>query len=118
MCYYIIFILISQGVPIVYYGTEQAFSGSNDPNNRESLWPHYDTSTDLYKFISTLATFRMKRGPSVYNSPQVERYVDDQFFAFTRDKVRMGKGRGRFKGGGRNGGRGGRRGNWEVGGDR
>ena len=23
----------------------------------------------------------------MYESPQVERYVDDQFFAFTRDKV-------------------------------
>lgn len=78
---------ILQGIPIIYYGTEQGFNGYNDPHNRESLWPHYDTNSDLYKFISTLATYRQKLGSSVYQSQQVERYVDNQFFAFTRDKV-------------------------------
>ena len=28
------FALTSVGIPIVYYGTEQYFSGGNDPNNR------------------------------------------------------------------------------------
>ena len=81
------FSLQLQGIPIIYYGTEQAFDGGNDPNNRESLWPHYDVNFDLYKYISTLANYRQKLGSAVYQSQQVERYVDDQFFAFTRDKV-------------------------------
>ena len=72
----------------MYYGTEQAYSGGDDPGCRESLWPNYNTNSDLYKFISTLASFRKKLGSAMYDSPQVERYVDDQFFAFTRDKVR------------------------------
>lgn len=79
--------LCPQGIPIIYYGTEQAFSGSNDPHNRESLWPNYNQNSDLYKYISTLTNFRKKVGASMYSSKQVERYVDDQLFAFTRDKV-------------------------------
>jgi alpha-amylase len=34
----IIFSLTSQGIPFVYYGSEQYYSGGNDPANRESLW--------------------------------------------------------------------------------
>ena len=66
----------------MYYGTEQGFSGSGDPNNRESLWPHYDNSTMLFQFIANMTKFRNKQ--SLSDRPQVERYVDDQFFAFTR----------------------------------
>ncbi|KAF8532746.1 glycoside hydrolase superfamily [Gautieria morchelliformis] len=29
---------ITDGVPILYYGQEQGYSGSGDPNNREALW--------------------------------------------------------------------------------
>ena len=73
-----------QGVPFIYYGTEQGYDGGHDPHNRESLWPNYDTDSDLYRFISTLSKFRTKMGPRLYESKQVERYVDDNFFAFTR----------------------------------
>lgn len=76
-----------QGIPIIYYGTEQGFHGGNDPQDRESLWPNYNTSSDLYKFISILADFRTQQGSSLYESSQIERYVDDQFFAFTRGIV-------------------------------
>lgn len=31
--------LMAEGIPIIYYGTEQEFNGCNDPNNREVLWP-------------------------------------------------------------------------------
>ena len=34
----ITFNLMSQGIPIIYYGTEQEFNGCNDPDNREVLW--------------------------------------------------------------------------------
>ena len=65
------------------------FSGQNNglQQNRESLWPYYNTNSDLYKFISVLNGFRKKLGATMYESFQVERYADDQFFAFTRDKV-------------------------------
>ena len=38
-----------QWVPIVYYGTEQAYNGGNDPDNRNSLWPNFKTDHDMYK---------------------------------------------------------------------
>ena len=79
--------VILKGIPIIYYGTEQGFKGPSDPNNRESLWPHYDTSNELYTTISKMAKFRNSVGTSLYTAEQVERYVDDQFFAFTRGNV-------------------------------
>ena len=41
--------IILQGIPIIYYGTEQAFHGGGDPLNRESLWPHGKANTSLYQ---------------------------------------------------------------------
>lgn len=32
------FALTGKGIPFYYYGSEQAYAGGNDPNNRESLW--------------------------------------------------------------------------------
>ena len=37
-----------QGIPIIYYGTEQAFKGTTDPNDRQSLWPYYNTNRYIY----------------------------------------------------------------------
>lgn len=79
--------MYSQGIPIVYYGTEQGFSGSIDPGNRESLWPSYNINSDLYKFISQLANFRNQQGSALWESKQIERYVDDNCYAFTRGNV-------------------------------
>jgi alpha-amylase len=32
------FALTARGIPFMYYGSEQGFSGGADPNNREPLW--------------------------------------------------------------------------------
>lgn len=82
-------ILFVQGIPIVYYGTEQGYNGDGDPRNRESLWPNYNTNSDLYKFTSQLAKFRAQQGSSLWESKQIERYVNDNFFAFTRGNVSL-----------------------------
>ena len=76
-----------QGIPIIYHGTKQGFTGAVDPDNRESLLPHYDTGHWLYVFISTIVKFQMKQGTSLHEAPQVECYVDDEFFAFSRGSV-------------------------------
>ncbi|KAJ8317140.1 hypothetical protein KUTeg_005044 [Tegillarca granosa] len=52
--------VIYQGVPIVYYGTEQEFAGKNDPENRESLWPYQNSSSRMYKAV----VFLTRRGHS------------------------------------------------------
>lgn len=48
----------NDGIPIVYYGQEQGFSGVSDPYNREPLWPSTYTKTTMYKFIAKLNAVR------------------------------------------------------------
>ena len=80
------FCLYTEGIPIVYYGTEQGYSGGNDPYNRVPLWPtKLNTATALYKFITTLVKYRKKL--QVWSYPQVERYVDNTFYGFSRGKT-------------------------------
>eukprot|EP01147_Barroeca_monosierra_P004762 gene4762-6842_t len=82
------YIMFAEGIPIVYYGTEQGFTGGNDPNNREDLWRSgYSTSTPLFKTISTLAQARKNQTSDFYSSQQVEKYVLDNFYAYTRGQV-------------------------------
>ena len=51
----IAFTVLNDGIPIIYYGQEQGFSGAVDPYNREPLWTSaYTTKASLYTFISAL----------------------------------------------------------------
>eukprot|EP00029_Vermamoeba_vermiformis_P005603 TRINITY_DN1998_c0_g1_i1.p1 TRINITY_DN1998_c0_g1~~TRINITY_DN1998_c0_g1_i1.p1 ORF type:complete len:471 (-),score=85.46 TRINITY_DN1998_c0_g1_i1:52-1464(-) len=79
------YVITAIGIPIIYYGTEQGFAGGNDPNNREPLWTSgYNTNTDLYTHIKTLVAFRKQA--QLWNYDQVQRYADDNFYAYTRDQ--------------------------------
>jgi len=80
-----IFNMFCGSIPLVYYGTEQGFNGGDDPNNREPLWrTGFTQNHELFKFISTAAKQRQKIDP---NAPHTERYVDDQFYAFSKGSV-------------------------------
>ncbi|ORY77381.1 glycoside hydrolase superfamily [Protomyces lactucae-debilis] len=46
--------ILSDGIPMIYYGQEQGFSGLVDPACREPMWPSGWKQTDLYKHISLL----------------------------------------------------------------
>ncbi|MFA6234287.1 MAG: alpha-amylase family glycosyl hydrolase [Bacteroidota bacterium] len=63
-----------EGIPLVYYGTEQAFRGGTGPDweNRESMFVHgwkgtapdgtaFDTSTSMYKHLSRLNAERARQ---------------------------------------------------------
>ncbi|ELR25454.1 acidstable alpha-amylase [Acanthamoeba castellanii str. Neff] len=79
----ITYTLMAQGIPIIYYGTEQGYDGTNDPNNRESLWQtRFSTQNPLYQLIRTIVSYRKQA--QVWQYPQVQRYSDDTFYAFTR----------------------------------
>lgn len=69
----------------MYYGTEQEYDGGADPNNRESLWPNYNTTSPNYILIRTLNAFR--RVFSLAATPQVQRYSGDSMYAYTRGNV-------------------------------
>jgi len=79
----ITYTLMSAGIPIIYYGTEQGYTGTNDPNNRESLWQtRFSTQSPLYQLIRTIISYRKQA--QIWQYPQVQRYSDDSFYAFTR----------------------------------
>ena len=47
------------GIPILYYGDEQAYAGGNDLNNREILWPNIaNTGSQMYTFVKTVVGYR------------------------------------------------------------
>lgn len=57
----LLFLLTEDGIPCVYYGTEQGYSGGNDPANREDLWlSNYDTQHPLYRWIQRLTALRKR----------------------------------------------------------
>ena len=55
----IAFTILSDGIPIIYQGQEQHFSGGSDPANREALWSSgYSTTSPLYGFIAAVNQIR------------------------------------------------------------
>ena len=78
------FSLLSDGIPIVYYGDEQDYTGGGDPNCREKLWPsNYNEGTDTYKFIRAVNAVRNSQ--NLWDQPVVERVTDqDKLFVFSR----------------------------------
>jgi alpha-amylase len=51
--------MTAQGVPCLYYGTEQDFFGGNDPANREVLWDtNFVTTGTTFTWFQTLAKLR------------------------------------------------------------
>jgi len=70
------------GIPIIYYGDEQEFNGGPDPKCREPLWGHMDNTSTVYQYIATINSFRNQSQFAF--QPQVQRWADDTFYAFTR----------------------------------
>jgi len=65
---------VNDGIPILYYGQEQGYTGSNDPNNREALWLSGYVTTDkpLVTHISILNKARkaaISSCPSFLSTP-------------------------------------------------
>lgn len=78
--------LFTEGIPIVYYGTEQGFDGGNDPDNRAPLWTtKFDEESELYKFVKQVVSIRKEY--KVWGLDQTERWVEDNLYAFSRGDV-------------------------------
>jgi glycosidase len=72
------FLLTWDGIPCIYYGTEQAFAGGNDPANRERLWDSgYDTGNDTFQHIQRLIAVR-KLYPPLRRGDVQMRWVSDR----------------------------------------
>ena len=55
----IAYTILSDGIPIIYAGQEQHYSGGNDPYNREATWlSGYNTSATLHTHVASLNQIR------------------------------------------------------------
>jgi alpha-amylase len=85
-------LLTEDGIPDIYYGTEQEFSGGNDPGNREILWlSNFATTGDTFLHIAKVTRIRkayvaLRRGDTTvrWSSPHVGSEIDAGIFAFER----------------------------------
>ncbi|KAI9736785.1 MAG: hypothetical protein M1834_000989 [Cirrosporium novae-zelandiae] len=83
--------MLQDGIPIIYYGQEQQFDGAFNPVNREALWlSSYDTSTTLYKFITTLngiRSYAFKHLPQYPTYKSEPLYYDSETLALRKGSV-------------------------------
>ncbi|KAI2615972.1 glycoside hydrolase family 13 protein [Hypoxylon sp. NC1633] len=78
------YVILGRGIPIVYYGTEQGFSGGADPANREDLWrTGFSTDSEIYQAISRLSTAKKSAG-GLAGDDQSHLYVADTAYAWSR----------------------------------
>ena len=79
----LVFLYTSRGIPCLYYGTEQAFNGANDPYDRENMFAghfkdagqvgvdSFNMTHPLYQLVAQLNNFRR-----LYPSLSLGTYVD------------------------------------------
>ena len=76
------------GIPIIYEGQEQHYSGSGTPLNREAIWlSGYSTSSELYLWITRLNQLRnyaIKQDATYTTSKAVPIYSDSQSIALRK----------------------------------
>jgi glycosidase len=85
-------LMTEDGIPCIYYGTEQDFSGGNDPANREIFWTsNYDETGDTFQHVALLAKIRkayvaLRRGDLnvVYATQNTQQETDAGILAYER----------------------------------
>jgi len=88
----LLFIMTEDGIPCIYYGTEQGLSGGNDQANREDMWlTGFNQSGSLYQWTRKLTRLRkaypaLRRGDQlvVWASERFEAEPDAGIFAYER----------------------------------
>ena len=60
----LVYLFTIDGVPCLYYGTEQAFRGGPDPSNREDMWySNFDQKNETFTFTQRLIQLRRELAP-------------------------------------------------------
>ena len=54
----LIFTTFTEGIPIIYYGSEQAFRWGGDPGSRQAMFNNFDQKNPMYKFTKTIVGLR------------------------------------------------------------
>ncbi len=79
--------ITAEGVPIVYYGADKGFNGSNDPYNREPYWQWGSKNDYLTRVITAAAKLRSSNPGGWSSAPMDVKQVDDHFLAFRKGGV-------------------------------
>ena len=96
----LLYLLTEDGIPCIYYGTEQRFSGGNDPANREDMWlSGFDTTAPTFLYLKQLIAVRkaypaLRRGDVAvrWSSARSADEDDAGIFAFERSGGDAGDG--------------------------
>ena len=88
----LLFLLTEDGIPCIYYGTEQEFTGGNDPANREDLWNSgYATDGNTFKWIKNLIAIRKRHKALmvgdlkvIWSTDHTDKEEDAGIFAYER----------------------------------
>eukprot|EP01086_Lenisia_limosa_P008976 TRINITY_DN3173_c0_g1_i1.p1 TRINITY_DN3173_c0_g1~~TRINITY_DN3173_c0_g1_i1.p1 ORF type:complete len:462 (-),score=84.71 TRINITY_DN3173_c0_g1_i1:34-1419(-) len=73
------------GVPIIYQGTEQGYNGPNDPWNRDSIWPNYNTEHEIFQFLSN--TISVLKETGLLREEFKEVWADNDCYVYLRGGV-------------------------------
>ena len=93
----LVYMMMSQGIPILYQGTEFFFDGGDDPHNREIMWPYLEDTTtgkdgatlvynrpNVVQILRKLNRVREIVGDSFHNSEQQHIWTNEDFHIFAR----------------------------------
>ncbi|HET6612221.1 MAG TPA: alpha-amylase family glycosyl hydrolase [Kofleriaceae bacterium] len=95
----VFFLLTWDGIPCIYYGTEQLFDGGTDPKNREDMFrgnaergfAPFDTGNDMFRYVQALIAVRkehpaLRRGEVAitWSTARPRGARDSGIFAFER----------------------------------
>jgi alpha-amylase len=86
------YLLTIDGIPCIYYGTEQNLSGGPDPSNREDMWQTgFAQDGDTYRYLKALIKARkenvaLRRGSVTFRwaSAHTDAEIDAGLVAFER----------------------------------
>ncbi|KAL3425170.1 alpha amylase [Phlyctema vagabunda] len=80
--------MLADGIPIIYQGQEQHYSGATDPYNREAVWfSRYSTQGELYDTVQNLNLIRARavNQSTEYLTSRTETvYSDDHTVVFRK----------------------------------
>lgn len=54
----LVFTTFTEGIPIIYYGTEQAFTAGGDPGSRQAMFDNFDKTNPMFSFVKTIVGLR------------------------------------------------------------
>ncbi|MBT9586254.1 alpha amylase C-terminal domain-containing protein [bacterium] len=75
------FLMTMRGTPSLYYGTETAMEGGNDPDNRRMM--DFDSHPQVRAHFQQLSEIRAGN-EALRRGQQLEMWVDDKLYAFAR----------------------------------